>query len=99
MGSPVRGEAPRLSALQVSLLGHSKAKEVTKRKYDVANCPICGSEVRIYPDASGAVRPWTLTEPSDPEDILDVSTIECEAYHHPVNVFRNKAVFKTTDKF
>ena len=70
-----------------------------KKKYDVANCPICGSEVRIHPDSSGAVRPWTLTEPSDREEILDVSIIPCEAYQHPVKVYRIKPFLKDTKHF
>lgn len=85
--------------MQISVLGHSKAEVMAKRKYDVTNCPVCGSEVRIHPDSSGAVRPWTLTEPDDPEEVLDVSVIPCEGYQHPVKVYRNKPSFRPTDKF
>jgi hypothetical protein len=99
MGSRLRTEAESLSKMQVALLGQSKAEVMAKRKYDVANCPICGSEVRIRPDSSGIIRPWTLIEPSNPEDILDVSTIPCEGYQHPVKVYRIKPFFKSTSDF
>ncbi|MDA4120793.1 MAG: hypothetical protein OK404_00115 [Thaumarchaeota archaeon] len=61
---------------------------MANRKYEVVNCPICGGEVRIQPDSRGVILPWTLTEPKDPETIIDVTIVLCEPSRHEVKIYR-----------